>query len=80
MVDDSSGAWVRVAEPRFRARRVERAKLSKTRPPPRLRPDIPAEWQVARIAADAMPKVGEDGLTSEDVRILWRGVKQMFDT
>ena len=79
-VYDSSGRWVRITEPRFDARWVDRTKLSTTRPPTLPQPDIPAESQDERIAADAIPKVGEDGLTADDVRILWRGAKQMLDT
>lgn len=72
-VTSVNGKYARVTEPQFVGRWVEFAGLSKARPAPKPQKPVPKSQQDPRIDKDAIPKVGDGGLSQRDVDILWRG-------
>lgn len=72
----TDGEWALVTEPRFQARWVRIRDLS---PTPVASPPS-ATVADPRIAKDAIPGVGADGHTAQDVEILKRGAKWALDT
>lgn len=68
-----TGKYARVTAPKFDGRWVEFAGLSKTRPVPKAQAPVPKAQQDPRIAKDAIPNVGDGGLSQRDVDVLWRG-------
>jgi hypothetical protein len=59
------------------ARWVPAAGLSATKPAEMIQPSLPSD---ARIDKDAFPKVGESGLTEQDVRLLHRGAIKLLNS
>lgn len=72
-VYERQGEWVRTTEDRAEPRWTLASELTDTRPPERPVYKGPAGSENGRIAADAIPSPGENGLTRADVDILWRG-------
>jgi hypothetical protein len=79
-VSGVTGKYARVTEPKFVGRWVEFAGLSKTRPAPKAQKLVPKSQQDPRIGKDAIPKVGDGGLSQRDVDILWRGANYFLKT
>ena len=72
--------WGRITPARAAPRWVSMKYLTRTRP--RLPESKPVSQTLrdSRIAKDAIPKVGENGLTQTDVDILWKGANWALRT
>jgi hypothetical protein len=79
-VYSTQGSWGRVTEPQFTARWVLLAGLAESKPPEKKQRPVPASNRDPRIAKDAIPKVGENGLSQRDVDLLWKGANYMLKT
>jgi hypothetical protein len=79
-VSDSIKGWARVTEPQSAPRWVEWRGLGRERPAPLPEPAMASSTLDARIASDAIPAVGQGGLSAEDVVILRRGARHMLAT
>ncbi|MCH7958761.1 MAG: SH3 domain-containing protein [Candidatus Hydrogenedentes bacterium] len=77
-VYESVNGWDRVTADGFQARWVEHRLLSADRLPAPSKFVIPAEYRDSRIAAGAIPEAAGNGLSEEDVLLLWRGAKYML--
>lgn len=78
-VTDIRGGWARVTGLQHDPRWVVAAGLSSKKPKDLPQKASPAAKDV-RIAPDAIPKVGQGGMTQRDVDILWRGAAYMLKT
>jgi hypothetical protein len=72
--------WARTTAEGYTPRWVRTGDISTQEPAPLAQPGMPADLQDPRIAPSAIREVGEGGLTSQDVLILWRGAKHMLST
>jgi hypothetical protein len=79
-VTDLRAGWARVTGRRYEARWVRASALSVNRPKEPAQRGQPADVKDPRIAKDAIPRVGEGGLTQRDVDLLWRGAAHMLKT
>ena len=72
--------WGRITPANATPRWVSMEYLTRTRPQlPESKP-VPQKLRDPRIAKDAIPKVGENGLTQTDVDILWKGANWALRT
>lgn len=74
-----SGDWARVTTDGYQERWVAKSSLSTERPPDPAQLVIPEEYKDARIVSGAIPDTAGNGLTKNDVLLLWRGAKYMLD-
>ena len=77
---EKRGAWYRTTQDGFSPRWTRASLLTDTQPPEK--PDYagPPEFADSRIAPDAIPNPGEDGLTRRDVDIIRKGAKMVLLT
>lgn len=72
------GSWAQVVTPGYKQRWVSMKHLVKKRPKPAKANNIQKNLKDPRIMKDAIPKVGQYGLTKKDVDILWKGANLML--
>ena len=77
---EKRGDWYRTTQDGFEPRWTRASQLAETRPPERAAAPVPTQYQDDRIAADAIPNPGEDGLTRADVEIMQKGAKLVLQT
>ena len=71
--------WAQIDTPGFEERWVIFKSLTRERPA-ELSQEGVASVDDPRIEPDAIPHVGDNNLSKEDVNLLWRGAKHMLDT
>lgn len=72
--------WLRTTEDGFTARWTRLSQLTQTEPPEKPAYAGPASYADDRIAPDAIPNPGENGLTRGDVDIIRKGAKMVLQT
>jgi hypothetical protein len=72
--------WLRTTEDGYTARWTRLSQLTQTEPPEKPAYAGPANYADDRIAPDAIPNPGENGLTRADVDIIRKGAKMVLQT